>query len=121
MYERVGGDAWFVALVDRFYAGVADDPVLRPLYPDDLGPVEGPPDRVPDPVLGRARRPTARSGATRGCACATRRSPSARPSATRGSRHMAAAVRAGGLSDEDEAALLAYFDMAATHMINAPS
>jgi len=35
LYELVGGDAFFVELVDRFYAGVADDPVLRPLYPDD--------------------------------------------------------------------------------------
>ncbi len=36
MYERVGGEAFFVALVDRFYDGVAADPVLRPLYPEDL-------------------------------------------------------------------------------------
>jgi hemoglobin len=36
MYERVGGEAFFEALVDRFYAGVQTDPVLRPLYPEDL-------------------------------------------------------------------------------------
>src|SRR6185503_15055079 len=36
LYELVGGDAWFEALVQRFYAGVEDDVVLRPLYPDDL-------------------------------------------------------------------------------------
>jgi len=36
MYERVGGEAFFTALVDRFYKGVETDPVLRPLYPDDL-------------------------------------------------------------------------------------
>ncbi len=36
MYERVGGDAFFVDLVERFYLGVAGDPLLRPLYPDDL-------------------------------------------------------------------------------------
>ena len=36
MYERVGGDEWFAALVERFYATVAADPRLRPLYPDDL-------------------------------------------------------------------------------------
>ena len=36
LYERVGGEAFFVDLVDRFYVGVAGDPVLRPLYPDDL-------------------------------------------------------------------------------------
>ena len=36
LYERVGGDPFFVALVDRFYAGVAADPLLRPMYPEDL-------------------------------------------------------------------------------------
>jgi hemoglobin len=38
-YEAVGGEQTFRRLVDAFYAGVAEDPVLRPLYPeDDLGP-----------------------------------------------------------------------------------
>lgn len=38
-YQAVGGHDTFVRLVDRFYEGVADDPVLRPLYPEaDLGP-----------------------------------------------------------------------------------
>ena len=38
-YAAVGGEDTFRRLVERFYAGVADDPVLRPLYPeDDLGP-----------------------------------------------------------------------------------
>ena len=36
LYERVGGGSFFVDLVDRFYLGVAGDPLLRPLYPDDL-------------------------------------------------------------------------------------
>ncbi|MGI8679394.1 MAG: globin [Jatrophihabitans sp.] len=38
-YAAVGGEDTFRRLVDRFYEGVADDPVLRSLYPeDDLGP-----------------------------------------------------------------------------------
>ena len=38
-YEAVGGEPTFRKLVDEFYTGVATDPVLRPLYPDeDLGP-----------------------------------------------------------------------------------
>jgi len=36
LYDRVGGDAFFVELVDRFYDGVAADPRLRPMYPQDL-------------------------------------------------------------------------------------
>lgn len=34
VYEAAGGEATFRRLVDRFYAGVAADPVLRPLYPE---------------------------------------------------------------------------------------
>jgi hemoglobin len=38
-FEEVGGEPTFRKLVDEFYAGVADDPILRPLYPEeDLGP-----------------------------------------------------------------------------------
>ncbi len=40
-YEAVGGDKAFRRLVGRFYAEVADDPLLRPVYPGaDLGPAE---------------------------------------------------------------------------------
>jgi hemoglobin len=40
-YEAVGGEPTFRKLVGRFYAEVADDEVLRPLYPEeDLGPAE---------------------------------------------------------------------------------
>jgi hemoglobin len=38
-YEAVGGHEAFVRLVDVFYEGVATDPVLKPMYPEeDLGP-----------------------------------------------------------------------------------
>ena len=41
LYQAVGGTETFRRLVARFYAGVADDPVLRPLYPEeDLGPAQ---------------------------------------------------------------------------------
>ena len=40
LYDAVGGEPVFRQLVADFYAGVAQDPVLRPLYPDDLGPAE---------------------------------------------------------------------------------
>ena len=35
LYDEVGGEPVFRQLVDRFYEGVAVDPVLRPLYPDE--------------------------------------------------------------------------------------
>ncbi len=38
-YEAVGGEETFRRIVDTFYAGVTQDPVLRSLYPEeDLGP-----------------------------------------------------------------------------------
>jgi hemoglobin len=36
LFDRVGGEQFFVDLVARFYLGVAGDPLLRPLYPEDL-------------------------------------------------------------------------------------
>lgn len=35
LYEAVGGTPFFERLVDRFYAGVVTDAVLKPMYPDD--------------------------------------------------------------------------------------
>jgi len=38
-FERAGGEQTFRLLVQRFYEGVAADPLLRPLYPEeDLEP-----------------------------------------------------------------------------------
>jgi hemoglobin len=38
-FEQVGGEPTFRKIVDEFYAGVAEDPVLRPMYPEeDLAP-----------------------------------------------------------------------------------
>src|SRR5437764_15417797 len=40
-YEAVGGEEFFTRLVHRFYQGVAEDPMLRAVYPaKDLGPAE---------------------------------------------------------------------------------
>jgi hemoglobin len=36
LFDRVGGAPFFIDLVDRFYLGVAGDPLLRPLYPEEL-------------------------------------------------------------------------------------
>jgi hemoglobin len=38
-YDEIGGAATFETLIARFYEGVAVDPILRPMYPEeDLGP-----------------------------------------------------------------------------------
>ena len=53
LYDAVGPTV-FQDLVARFYAGVALDPVLRPLYPDeDLTEAQERLTSVPRAVLGR--------------------------------------------------------------------
>lgn len=38
-YDEIGGHPTIRKIVEKFYEGVAEDPVLRPLYPEeDLGP-----------------------------------------------------------------------------------
>lgn len=40
-YDQIGGHETFVRLVESFYRGVADDEVLRPMYPEEnLGPAQ---------------------------------------------------------------------------------
>jgi hemoglobin len=34
-YDQIGGHETFQRLAEAFYEGVKDDPVLRPMYPDD--------------------------------------------------------------------------------------
>ena len=36
VHDALGGEPFFVELVDRFYDRVRSDLILRPLYPDDL-------------------------------------------------------------------------------------
>ncbi len=41
LFERAGGLPFFERLVGHFYAAVADDPILRPLYPEpDIRPAQ---------------------------------------------------------------------------------
>ncbi len=35
VYEAVGGEPFFIELVEHFYQGVEADPLLGPLYPQD--------------------------------------------------------------------------------------
>ena len=41
LFDRIGGSATFDRLTAEFYRGVAEDPLLKPMYPEeDLGPAE---------------------------------------------------------------------------------
>jgi hemoglobin len=117
LYERVGGDAWFTALVERFYTGVETDPVLRPLYPAELGDSR----RHLALFLGQYFGGPQRYQELRG-------HPALRMRHRRFSigvqeqdawlGHMTAAVRSGGLAAADEAEVLAYFGSAAAMLRN---
>jgi hemoglobin len=118
-YERWGGDSFFVTLVDRFYEGVATDPLLRPMYPDDLSEPRqhltlflaqywgGPETYRAERGHPRLRMRHARFAV----------SPEA---AEAWLGHMTVAVDAAGLPAEDRRELLDYFAMAARSLINTP-
>jgi len=118
VYERVGGEAWFVDLVERFYAGVEGDAILRPLYPADLTASRA---HLVGFLVQYWGGPGTYSEARGHPRLRMRHAPFEITAAARDAwfAHMAAAVRAGGLEPELEAQMLSYFDMAATHLINA--
>ena len=117
VYDAVGGQAFFDQLVDRFYDGVAEDPVLRPLYPEDLGPSRsrlagflaqswgGPPHYSAErghPRLRMRHAPFEIGG----------------PERDAWMGHMRAAVGEAEMADDIRAAMVDYFESAATHLIN---
>ena len=120
LYQRVGGDAYFVALVERFYQGVEDDPVLRPIYPKHLAPGKvnlasflaqywgGPPE-----YSARRGHPRLRMRHFRFAIGHRERDAWV--------HHMTNAVRNSPASAEDAEALVAYFESAATMLINQPT
>jgi hemoglobin len=117
LYERVGGAAFFISLVDRFYRAVEHDPLLRPLYPDDLAP----PRRHLALFLMQYWGGPATYSETRGHPrLRLRHVPFPIGAAERDAwlRHMHAAVDASSASPKDAASLKAYFDTAATSLIN---
>jgi hemoglobin len=119
LYDLVGGAAWFEALVQRFYTGVADDPVLRPLYPDDLSEARAHLAGFLIQYWGGPGTYSEERGHPR---LRMRHVPFAIGPAERDAwyRHMAAAVRAAALDPEVEQEVLGYFEMAANHLVNRP-
>lgn len=117
LYDLVGGSPWFVALVDRFYDGVEGDPVLRPLYPDDLTESRAHMAGFLVQYWGGPATYSEQRGHPR---LRMRHAPFAigAPEREAWVRHMDAAVRAGDLPPEVEAQVLDYFATAAAHLVN---
>ena len=117
-YERFGGHEFFTALVHDFYAGVAADDVLRPMYPDaDLGPAE---ERLRMFLEQYWGGPTTYSDERGHPRLRMRHAPYViDPDARdRWLAHMRAAVDARTMDPVDEAELWGYLSSAAQAMIN---
>jgi len=117
IYEIVGGEAAIAAIVDAFYAGVAQDEVLRPMYPRDL--------RQPKRHLylfllqffGGPRRYSEERGHPR---LRMRHFPFAidQDARDRWLRHMLAAVDAAGIEEPARAWMRQYFERSSAFLIN---
>jgi hemoglobin len=117
LFEAAGGEATFRRIVNRFYEAVASDPVLRPLYPQDL---EESQRRLALFLMQYFGGPSTYSEERGHPRLRMRHLPFTIGQAERDAwvRHMTAAVEAETLPLPLEAALLDYFDRAATFLIN---
>jgi hemoglobin len=121
-YDAVGGHDTFVRLVDTFYSGVANDPELRAMYPEqDLGPAA---DRLRMFLEQYWGGPTTYSQLRGHPRLRMRHAPYPVDHAARVRwlTHMRAAVDAlvadGTLSPEADAVLWEYLQRAALSMVN---
>src|SRR5205085_2733965 len=117
LYDRVGGQPFFDALVEHFYSGVESDRLLRLLYPPDL---EAPKRHLGLFLAQYWGGPTTYSDERGHPRLRMRHVRFAIGRAERESwmQHMRHAVDSSKASDEDKHALLAYFESAATSLIN---
>lgn len=117
LYEHVGGDQWFVDLVDRFFAEVENDELVRPMYPDDLAEPKENMVGFLVQFWGGPATYSERRGHPR---LRMRHMPFPIGQAERDAwfRDIVVAVRAGGLDPDIERQVLDYFDNAATAMMN---
>jgi hemoglobin len=119
-YEQVGGEETFRRLVRRFYQGVAEDPLLRPMYPEeDLGPAE---ERLALFLMQYWGGPRTYSDNRGHPRLRMRHAPFTVNRAAHDAwlRHMRDAVDSLELSAEHEQELWKYLTYAAASMVNAP-
>jgi hemoglobin len=119
LYERVGGATWFETLTERFYAEVAADSGLRPVYPDDLAAAQ---DRLCGILIQYWGGPADYSNRRGHLRLRMRHMRFAIGTAERNAwyRHIAAAVKAGELTADDELAMLRYFAGTSLQLMNRP-
>jgi hemoglobin len=117
-FATIGGEPTFRKLVDEFYAGVADDPLLRPMYPEaDLGPAA---ERLTLFLMQYWGGPNTYSAQRGHPRLRMRHAPFRVGPAERDAwlAHMHRAVRSLGLPPEQEQPLWDYLERAAYFMVN---
>ena len=121
MFEAVGGAETFKVLVERFYAGVATDPVLRAVYPEE--DLSGARERLTLFLIQYWGGPATYSAQRGHPRLRMRHQPFAIGQAERDAwlGHMTAAVDSLDLAPAVRKALLDYFATASTAMINQPA
>lgn len=118
IYEQAGGEPTFRLLVQRFYAGVAHDPLLRAVYPDE--DLSGARERLTLFLIQYWGGPPTYSEQRGHPRLRLRHQPFAIRQQERDAwlGHMKAAVESLDLTPEVRQALLEYFEAASTAMIN---
>jgi len=118
LFDRVGGVAFFETMAERFYTGVAADPLLAPMYPADLAGAQhrlalflaqywgGPTTYNDERGHPRLRMRHARFVVDEAAKQAWL-------------SHMTAAVTVADVDPADELLFTNYFTMAAEHLINS--
>lgn len=117
LFARVGGEAFFEELVERFYANVAEDARLRPMYESDLGPARARLGAFLVQYFGGPRRYEALRGEPK-LRMRHLRFPIDQAARDAWLEDMGAALEAMPLGEQDRAALAAYFADAATFFMN---
>jgi hemoglobin len=120
IYELAGGEETFRLMVERFYARVAEDPLLRAVYPEE--DLSGATERLTLFLIQYWGGPTTYSDRRGHPRLRMRHQPFAigKPERDAWLRQMTAAVESLELAPEIRKALLDYFETASTAMINQP-
>ena len=119
LFHLVGGMQFFLDLVEKFYEGVEPDPILRPLYPEDLGPGKAHLALFLAQYWGGPRQYEVERGHPR---LRMRHMPFSIGQVERDAwiGHMTNAVAAMNASPQDACLLMGYFADTATFLMNRP-
>lgn len=118
VYDQIGAEG-FERLLAAFYRRVANDPVLRPMYPDgDLAPAERRLRLFLEQYFGGPQSYSVERGHPR---LRMRHTPFVIDQTARDIwvRHMLAALDEANIPEPARGTMQTYFERVATHMINA--